>query len=205
MPETTPKERRHARTRQEILDAALAILHEKGPEKLSLRAIARRVDYSPAGLYEYFANKEEIISAVCAEGDRRLGLLLKAVPKDLLPDDYLVRLGLAYIRYARENTAHFMLTFMSFVTPSPSEPVPMETIDVGEPFQILLDGVQSAIEVGVIVLREGQDLMSVAYGLWSIVHGMATLQLTNLRDVALDYPRVDRAALETILRGLGEC
>lgn len=205
MTKTTPKQRRHARTRQEILEAALAILHEKGPEKLSLRAIARRVDYSPAGLYEYFANKEEIIAAVCAEGDHRLGLLLKAVPKDLPADEYIVQLGLAYIRHAQENPAHFMLTAKSFASTTPVETVPLEAIEIGETFKILLDGVQSAIEAGAIILREGQTLMSLAYALWSIVHGMATLQLTNLREVDLNYPQSDRAAIEAILRGLGAC
>lgn len=204
MTATTPKERRHARTRQEILDAALAILHEKGPEMLSLRAIARRVDYSPAGLYEYFANKEEIITAVCAEGDRRLGLILNTVPKSLPAGEYLIQLGLAYILYARENPAHFLLTAKSFATTSAPDPIPLESLEVAETFQILLDGVQSALEAGVILLREEQDLMSVAYGLWAAVHGMATLQLTNLRGLSMDYPRADRAALESILRGLGK-
>ena len=52
----------YARTQQAILDAARAIIHEQGPDKLSMRAIADRIDYSPAGLYEYYGSKEEIIA-----------------------------------------------------------------------------------------------------------------------------------------------
>ena len=63
MAKRTPRERRYARTRQEILDAAMELVQEKGPDKLSMRELARRVDYSPAGLYEYYENKDEIIVA----------------------------------------------------------------------------------------------------------------------------------------------
>jgi AcrR family transcriptional regulator len=32
-----------------------------------MRAIADRIDYSPASLYGYFGGKDEIIAAVCDE------------------------------------------------------------------------------------------------------------------------------------------
>ncbi len=64
--------RRHVRTKQAILDAALEIVIQNGPAALSMRSLAERIDYSPAGLYEYFSSKEEIISAVCDEGQRML-------------------------------------------------------------------------------------------------------------------------------------
>jgi AcrR family transcriptional regulator len=67
-----PRERRFQRTRQAILDAALAIIREEGPAALNMRALAERSDYSAAGLYEYFGGKDEIIAAVCQEGHDRL-------------------------------------------------------------------------------------------------------------------------------------
>ena len=111
MEKLTPRERRQARTREEILDAALALINEKGPDAFSLRALAERVDYSPAGLYEYFDGKDDIINAVCADGDRMLFAYLRAVPDTLPIDQYLVELGLAYIRFAVQNVEHFKLVF----------------------------------------------------------------------------------------------
>ena len=81
----TPRQRRQARTRQTILDAAVEIIDERGAEALSLREVARRADYSPAGLYEYFDGKEAIAAAVCDEGFARLALRMDAVPRDLPP------------------------------------------------------------------------------------------------------------------------
>jgi len=57
----TPSERRYEKTRQGILSAARTLLLEGGVEAISMRTLADKVDYSPAALYKYFANKEEII------------------------------------------------------------------------------------------------------------------------------------------------
>ncbi len=201
MTELSPRERRHARTRQEILDAALTILNEVGPGKLSLREIARRVDYSPAGLYEYFSNKEEIIDAVCAEGDRRLQSYLRAVPTDLPADNYLVELGLAYIKFARENPDHFILTASRLVPDM--DPVPYEDLEMGETYRILFDAVQRGIEAGIIQPRPGYGLHEIAYSLWAFGQGMAILQVSNLRNVLFEFDTADRGAMEAFIRGLG--
>lgn len=52
----TPRERRAQRTRDAILEAARGIISKKGVEALSIRSIADAIDYSPAGLYEYFGS-----------------------------------------------------------------------------------------------------------------------------------------------------
>jgi AcrR family transcriptional regulator len=65
---STPSQRRYQRTRQQILEAAQIILDEQGVAGLSMRSLAEKVDYSPAALYKYFTNKEEIIAALCKQG-----------------------------------------------------------------------------------------------------------------------------------------
>ncbi len=201
MTELTPRERRHARTRQEILDTALVILNEGGPEGLSLREIARRVDYSPAGLYEYFDSKDDIIDALCLEADRRLLSYLKSVPTTLPPDEYLVELGLAYVRYASNNRDHFLLRATRLAPEMP--PVPFAELDPGETFGLLLNAVQAAIDAGIIHTREEYGLIEIAYSMWALGHGLATLQVTNLSNVEFDYESADRAAIQTFIRGVG--
>lgn len=201
MTELSPRERRQARTRQEILDTAFEILNESGPEGLSLREIARRVDYSPAGLYEYFDSKDAIVAALCIEADRRLLSYLKSVPTTLPPDEYLVELGLAYVRYARNNRDHFLLRATRILPEMPQ--VPFADIDPGETFGILLKGVQAAIDAGIVHTREDFGLIEIAYSLWALGHGLATLQLTNLSNVVFDYEHADRVALQTFIQGWG--
>ncbi|MCB0065047.1 MAG: TetR/AcrR family transcriptional regulator, partial [Caldilineaceae bacterium] len=62
----SPK-RRYVAMRQEIVEAAQQIMQQDGTDGLSMRSIARRVKTSPANLYEYFLNKEEIIFSVYNE------------------------------------------------------------------------------------------------------------------------------------------
>src|SRR5688572_28249541 len=101
--------RRQQRTRDAILTAALEIVIAEGVTALSLREVARRVDYSPAGLYEYFGSKEEIVAALVSEGYRRFTIHLDQVPIELPPYERLIELGVAYIDFARTNPQHYLL------------------------------------------------------------------------------------------------
>ncbi|MCB0147914.1 MAG: TetR/AcrR family transcriptional regulator, partial [Caldilineaceae bacterium] len=82
---STPRTKRRLRTKQAILDAARAIIVEDGLPALSMRTLADRIDYSPAGLYEYFGGKEEIVAAVCDEGQHYLFEAMDQVDKSLAP------------------------------------------------------------------------------------------------------------------------
>ena len=48
------KDKKRLRVSKRILRAARKIVIENGFDRVSLRAIARRIDYSPAALYEYY-------------------------------------------------------------------------------------------------------------------------------------------------------
>ena len=53
--------------RQAILDAAAVVFQETGFERTTMAAICERLGYSKATLYNYFASKEELFSAVVFE------------------------------------------------------------------------------------------------------------------------------------------
>jgi AcrR family transcriptional regulator len=195
----SPRKKRKARTRQEILDGALALINEEGPDNFSLRALAKRVDYSPAGLYEYFASRDEIIEAVCAQSDGTMRQYLRQVPTDLLPDKYLVALGQAYIQFALQNEAQFMLMFSRS---REGERIPYEGVSEDETFRILLNAVQSALDQDYLNSQPDFGRDEIAYGLWALVHGMAVMQLTALKWLDYDFDRADRAVLEAFIDGL---
>jgi AcrR family transcriptional regulator len=199
MEKLTPRERRQARTREEIMEAALALINEKGPDKFSLRALARRVDYSPAGLYEYFDSKDDIIDAVCLAGEAQLQAYILAVPKTMPIDQYLVALGQAYVRYALQHVEHFRLLF-SQVDEGPK--VPYEAIAEQGTFKIIVDAVRSGIAAGTIDASRWDNPIEIAYGLWSVAHGMAMLHLTNLHNIQYDFEPASQAVLEAFVRGL---
>ena len=181
------------------MGAALRIIIEKGPDKLSLREVARRVDYSPAGLYEYFDGKDALIEAVCAEGDRRLHAFLSSVGDDLPLDKYLVELGLAYLQFAFQNKEHFMLMFTTLVS---DDPIPVEALEGDGAYSILVAAVQRGINEGLIKTEDNFGIHDISYSLWSLVHGMAILRLTNLSGLEYDFAPAERKVIATLVRGL---
>jgi AcrR family transcriptional regulator len=69
------KERRLAEREQikkKIFDAASDIIIAEGFEKLSIRKIADRIEYSPGVIYNYFKDKNEIIKLIIAENIQRI-------------------------------------------------------------------------------------------------------------------------------------
>ena len=57
--------------------AARAILDEDGPDVVGLRETARRVGVSPTAAYRHFANKEDLLASVAAEGFRELAAAME--------------------------------------------------------------------------------------------------------------------------------
>jgi AcrR family transcriptional regulator len=194
---STPKERRQQRTRQAILSTAREIISESGAESLSMRKIADRIDYSPAGLYEYFESKEEIIAYVCLENERRLANYMAAISRDLDPDARLIALGMAYLRFAKENPAHFMLQFT--VNTGGGDYSEIEQ-PAESSFGILVDAVTNVLKSNAV--QHAPEPEAVAYSAWAFVHGMAMLQLTALQHMDQDFESVDHWALTRFVAGL---
>jgi AcrR family transcriptional regulator len=196
------RDRRFRRNKQAILDAALEIIREAGPAALSMRALGDRSDYSAAGLYEYFGGKDEIIAAVCEQGYERLTAHMRRAGAGQPVADYLVELGLAYIRFALENPDHFLLMF----TVAPSAPAgtvsPQDLLEGDSSFTILLHAIRRGIDEGVFRVRPGFGWVEMAYAAWGIVHGLAMLRVTNLSAVPMDFDTADHEALLAFVRGL---
>ena len=64
MPRPRLTEEEIAAMREHILDAAGQLLHEEGPDGLSIRAIADRVGVSHMVLYTYFANRDALVASL---------------------------------------------------------------------------------------------------------------------------------------------
>ncbi len=205
--ELSPRERRYQRTQQAILIAAREILAEGGVEKLSIRAIADRIDYSPAGLYEYYGSKEEIISALSWEGHRRLKRYMEQVPLTLPPNEYIGEIGMAYIHFAIQNPDYFLLMFSdvntrpTFDEEAPVAP-PADMVNDDSSFPLLLKGVERAAESGSIKLLPELGLLETAYTFWAVVHGASMLRITHLTQFPVDFDRADRLMIQAFIRGM---
>ncbi len=206
MTATATRTRRHQRTRQAILDAARAIVAAGGIDALSMRALADRIDYSPAGLYEYFGSKEEIVAAMCEQGQSYLYEAMAAADPALPPADYLYAIGQAYIRFALEHADYFLVMFTAAPPPdmagATEEAVQELMQEEHSPYGLLLQAIQRGIDAGAFRTRPGFGRHEMGYAAWTLVHGIAMLRITALRTYPADLAPADDQALRNFMRGL---
>lgn len=97
------KEREREEMRELILNTATEIIAEEGIESLSIRKIASGIEYSPAIIYHYFKDKEDIIDQVMQRGYKKIIQGLASVPQSAeCPEQRLKALMRAYINTALE-------------------------------------------------------------------------------------------------------
>ncbi|TWB59821.1 TetR family transcriptional regulator [Bradyrhizobium sacchari] len=98
----------HGDLRRVLIDAALQ-LAEEGAE-VSVREAARRAAVSPGAPFRHFPNRDALMAAVAAEAQRRFRTEIEAALDEAPAADPLLRFrafGLAYLRWAMRNPAHF--------------------------------------------------------------------------------------------------
>jgi AcrR family transcriptional regulator len=91
-----------------LIDAALQLATE-GAE-VSVREAARRAAVSPGAPFRHFPNRDALMAAVAEEAQRRFRVEIEAALGSVPASDPLARFrafGLAYLRWAMRNPAHF--------------------------------------------------------------------------------------------------
>lgn len=180
------REREKEALRTRIVEAARDIVSEEGLDALSMRAIAERIEYSPATLYLYFRDKDALLREVVEEGFHRMGEYMREALGEVgeaanAAEQYLA-LGRGYVRFAIENTAYFRVMFeLPTVAQMDFEQCAADVPSSGEmPRDFAAATVQRAIDEGDF------ELPSAARGSlvgWGLVHGLTSLYLSgHLRD-----------------------
>ncbi|HEX5642081.1 MAG TPA: TetR/AcrR family transcriptional regulator [Thermoleophilia bacterium] len=161
----------HARTRDEILDAATELVTEHGVEGLNLQDLATRAGFgNAASLYRYFAGKQEIVGALAVRGLERLGEHLRSVPEDLPPEEQIVEICLAYLEYARRHPGErrLLLTTAASIAPDYRAAALPDEI-VGRMFRLA----EAARASGTLNVRDEDDVFAILHAGWALAHGMA--------------------------------
>jgi AcrR family transcriptional regulator len=102
----------HGRLKEALVEAALALAEEAGTEGVTMREAARRAGVSSAAPFRHFPDREALMTAAAAEALRRFRIEIDAAIGTTASDDPLLRLkafGLAYLRWALRNPAHFQI------------------------------------------------------------------------------------------------
>jgi AcrR family transcriptional regulator len=194
----TPKTRRGDRTHDEILAAATDVVLKQGPDAFSLREVARRADLAPSALYNHFPSRDALILAIARRALDDLKAYLGEAPAEGDAAMRLRSLGAQYSRFAREHANEYRLIFECLKNP----PTDWETyLAIAEPFSLIVNACADGLRDGEFVDRADVGAGGMAYGLWALVHGHASLTSRNLAHVEGDFDALCSAAIESVLAG----
>lgn len=104
----------HGNLRQALVDAALELIVEKGPQGFTMAEAARRAGVSPAAPYRHFKGQDDIIAEAARQGYLVFAEHLEAAG-DRAPHPMAAfeATGRAYLAFAREYPGHYIAMFES--------------------------------------------------------------------------------------------
>ncbi len=172
--------------RAAILDAARRLLITDGAEGVTMRAIARELSYSPAGLYEYFPSKDNLTCALYFEGANglagRMESALNQLPDEASGVERMTVMAKSYRAYSKEQPELYRLTFGGNAIAGGLA----HEDDDQRAFTILIKTAAAAVES-----REFGQVPPIvlAFTCWALVHGFVMLELTGFLNKSNDASR----------------
>jgi len=201
--------RRYTLMRQEIIQAARQIILEEGIDTLSMRTIARVVQTSPANLYEYFLNKEEIIFSVYNDILATLLIELQEAQGKLSARADLIAICKRYISFTDQYPSQIQIaSYLLQLDLLPQSPCKTAAVAQSEKsvgannrspknnhyyhpttatytthteaiFQLFRKAVQRCIDEGSISSNK-LPAHEITHIIWAFVHGLASLRIQEV-------------------------
>lgn len=195
--------RRSDHSREEIhamtLAAAERLVAERGLTGLSARKLAAAIGYTQGTLYLVFRNLDDLILQLNGRTlDRMYRTLTDQAADCGSPEQCVLALGRAYIRFAEDNP--YLWGALYEHQPPASEPVPdWYRTKVNRMFELVV----TALEPLAVDLNPGQ-LDLAAHALWSGVHGICILAQSGTLDSQgkLTAAALSESLIRNYLRGL---
>ena len=200
--ESSRRERTRAATVEEIKQTALALMRESGTVDVRFTDIARSMGLTAPALYRYFADRDELLTALVADSFNALSSALAATANAVPADDLgarLLAMCSAYRSWALGNPQRFALIF-GVPVPGYAAPPDGPTVEAGQRAMArLMDLVLDAQRLGLlgnplVAPASSQFVESVSQWLgpfqggvspetyqalmlsWSAVHGFVSLE-----------------------------
>ncbi|AUX39008.1 TetR family transcriptional regulator [Sorangium cellulosum] len=188
----------HGDLRNALIEAATALVRERGAERFSLRDAARSVGVSANATYRHFDSKSALLSAVAAAGFVKLShRMTKKLAASRGSDagaavERFKAAGRAYAEFAVENPDLFRVMFgTSGICRLLSNPlaVPSPTLP-----EILGGALDDLVRAGIVpeARRSGAEIK-----VWTVLHGFVCLLLDGADVVST--PAQVAATLEELL------
>ena len=191
----------HGNLRQALVEAALALIAEKGPQGFTLSEAAKAADVTPAAVYRHFAGRDDLLAEVARQGFDIFGALLEYAYDDGRPTAMAAfeATGRAYLAFARKYPGHYQAMFESGLQPGQHG----ELASVAGKAKATMDRAAEHLARGLPGGRRPPASMISAH-VWAVSHGVVELFLRG-NGGPQPWPPEDllETAIGIYLRGLG--
>jgi AcrR family transcriptional regulator len=188
----------HGNLREALIDAALELVREKGPDAFTLREVARRAGVSHAAPYRHFSDRAALLAAAAERTYSALAGELRAAAESApAPSGALRAAALAYVQFALNHPTGFRLLFEP-----EARTADLDRRSAGsDVFECLRETVELGQAAG--ELRSG-DPAELALAALSLMHGLSCLAVGEALPAAPPTPASELAAqlFDVLSRGL---
>lgn len=163
----------HGSLKDALIEAARALVAERGPAGFTLAEAAKRVGVTGAAPYRHFADRDALLRELALRGFARFGTVLQAAWQGGAPDatTAMRRMGRAYQAFSRDEPGLYSAMFGSAGTHASIGGADIAT----QTFEMLVTATTAVLaQHGVSV-----SARAVAYEIWALSHGVAMLGLTG--------------------------
>jgi len=169
------KERERVDMKALILKSAHQLFIDKGFDEVSIRNIAEAIEYSPATIYLYFKDKNEIFYALHGEAFKIFNQYMAEVFAIKDPFKKLTAMGRKYVEFTFKYPKYYTIMFIA-EAPMQCDVNSEEWLEGGQALQALEGIVAECMKDG--SLRK-QPVKPMAFTIWSYMHGMCSLALRD--------------------------
>ena len=149
-----------------IIEATLKLARDKGWEKVSVRDIAKEINYSTIKIYSDFGSKESLLREIQAEGFHLLKKNYEeAIAGEQDAGEQLLKLSLAHYHFARQQQVYYDLMFQLNGTNCKLPDGEMLS-NTSEPVRDLLKQLHGSLD------------KSLFYNWWVLAHGFVAITAT---------------------------
>lgn len=203
MPPIVKTEQEKQQLKTLIIDAARDLFVTKGVEAVSMREIAKRIDYSATSIYLHFNDKNALLRAICDTDFLALASSLSDILEIEDPVERMSALGKGYAQFALTHPNHYRIMFMTPHAACANEHFAKNNAEQDAYMQ--LKTVVTAVHEAGRFREDLTDIDLIAQTIWAGVHGVCSLQITLAKDAWFDWASIDaRLTLmqSVLLRGL---
>ena len=192
----------HGNLRQALVEAALELITEKGPQGFTLSEAAKEAGVTPAAVYRHFAGRDDLIAEAARQGYEIFAALMEFAFNDGKPSALAAfeATGRAYLAFARKYPGHYQAMFESGLS-----------LNAHPDLAVVAANARSVLECSAVKLSEQlppdkrPPASMFSAHIWALNHGVVELFARGSPGAKSPYPPEDllETGIGIYLRGLG--